>query len=49
MDEIYKDYEICTQANDWGYFEAASAIDCDAQIVISRTIEGLKIEIDELE
>tara|TARA_R110000851_G_C12643369_1_gene519289 strand:+ start:218 stop:367 length:150 start_codon:yes stop_codon:yes gene_type:complete len=49
MDEIYKDYRIYDQANDWGYFEAHSEKDCDAPIVVARTMEQLKIEIDELE
>jgi len=49
MTEIYKDYEIYTQANDWGYFEATSTKDCDAPIIVAKTIEQLKIEIDELE
>ena len=49
MDEIYKDYEIYTKKNYWGYFEAVHINDCDAPILISRTIEGLKIEIDEIE
>ena len=49
MKEIYKGYEISLQLNDWGYFEATSINDCDADIVTSKTIEALKIEIDELD
>jgi len=48
MDEIYKDYEICTKKNYWGYFEAVHINDCDAPIIVAREIEQLKIEIDEL-
>ena len=49
MDVIYKDYRIYDQANEWGYFEAVSEKDCDSPIIIARTMEQLKIEIDELE
>ena len=49
MIEIYKDYEIYNQVNDWGYFEATSIQDCDAPMIAARTIEQLKTKIDELE
>lgn len=48
LDIVYKNYEYSLQVNDWGYYEAVSILDCDAQIITSRTIEGLKTEIDEL-
>jgi len=44
----YKEYEIDTQGNGWGYFEATSLNDCDANIIYANTIEKVKAEIDEL-
>jgi len=43
----YKGYEIDTQENGYGYFEAIST-DCDAPIIFANTIEKVKVEIDEL-
>ena len=43
----YKNYDIDTQDNGWGYFEAINLDDCDAPILFANTIEKLKIEIDE--
>jgi len=43
----YKNYDIDTQDNEWGYFEAINLDDCDAPILFANTIEKLKIEIDE--
>jgi len=44
---VYKNYDIDTQSNDWGYFEAINLNDCDAPILFANTIEKLIIEIDE--
>jgi hypothetical protein len=44
---IYKGYEIDTQDNGYGYFEATSINDCDASIIFANTIEKVKVEIDE--
>lgn len=49
MDEIYKDYGICTQANEWGYYEATNLNDCDAYMKYAKSIEELKTEIDDKE
>lgn len=46
MKEIYKGYEIDHQLNDWGFYEADNVNDCDADVLTSKTIEALKIEID---
>lgn len=43
----YKNYDIDTQDNGWGYFEATNLKDCDAPILFANTIEKLKIEINE--
>ena len=43
----YKNYDIDTQDNGLGYFEATNLDDCDAPILFANTIEKLKIEIDE--
>ena len=45
--EIYKGFEIAIKPNLWGYFEAISTTDCDAQIIYAKTVSELKIEIDE--
>ena len=45
---IYKNYEITTNKNAWGYFEAINLKDCDAFYIYGKTIEEIKIEIDEL-
>ena len=44
----YKEYEIDTKGNCYGYFEATSLNDCDAPIIFADTIEKVKVEIDEL-
>ena len=43
----YKNYDIDTEDNGWGYFEATNLDDCDAPILFANTIEKLKIEINE--
>ena len=43
----YKNYDIDTEGNGWGYFEATNLNDCYAPILFANTIEKLKIEIDE--
>ena len=43
----YREYEIDTQGNGYGYFEATSLNDCDADIIYANTIEKVKVEIDE--
>ena len=44
---VYKNYDIDTKDNCWGYFEATNLNDCDAPILFANTIEKLKIEINE--
>ena len=44
---VYKNYDIDTEDNRWGYFEATNLVDCDAPMLFANTIEKLKIEIDE--
>lgn len=44
---IYKGYEIREKPNEWGFYEATSINDCDAYMLFSKTLEGLKTEIDE--
>ena len=44
--EIYKNYVIQLQTNCWGYFEAVSAINCDAFMIVGKTIEDIKEQID---
>jgi hypothetical protein len=44
--EIYKGYEISPQQNEWGYFEATPK-DCDSPQMFSKTLKGLKLDIDE--
>ena len=44
---VYKNYDIDTQNNCWGYFEAINLDNCDAPILFANTIEKLIIEIDE--
>lgn len=44
----YKNYQITDVPNEWGYFEAVSLIDCDAQILIDKTLQGLRDQIDDL-
>jgi hypothetical protein len=48
IDEIYKGYEISNQVNEGGYFEAINTVDCDADIIVCKTVKEIKIEIDEL-
>ncbi len=47
MKLIYKNYEI--EKNEWGYYEATNTLDCDAFMIHNKSLEGLKIEIDEKE
>jgi hypothetical protein len=44
---VYKNYDIDTQNNGWGYFEAINLDNCDAPMLFANTIEKLIIEIDE--
>ncbi len=44
---VYKNYDIDTEGNGWGYFEATNRNDCDAPILFANTIEKLIIEINE--
>ena len=44
---VYKNYDIDTQNNGWGYFEAINLDNCDAPILFANTIEKLIIEINE--
>lgn len=46
MKEIYKGYEISPR-NEWGYFEAVNIEEPETPIQISKTIDELKIQIDE--
>ena len=43
----YKNYDIDTQDNGWGYFEATNLDDCDAPILFANTVEKSIIEINE--
>ena len=45
---IYKNYKITEKPNEWGYYEATRLNDCDAPMIFALTIDGIKIEIDEL-
>lgn len=47
--EIYKGYEIDLTANEWLFFEAIKLNDCDAPILICKTVEQLKDLIDDLD
>lgn len=44
---IYKGYEITD--GDYSHFEAVSINDCDAYMIVCKTIEEVKTEIDELD
>ncbi len=44
---VYKNYDIDTEDNGWGYFEATNLDDCDAPMLFANTIEKLIIEINE--
>ena len=43
---IYKNWKI--EKVDFGYYQATNLNDCDAFMIHDRSIEGIKIEIDEL-
>ena len=45
--EIYKNWQI--EKGDYGYFEATNLNDCDAFMKHAKSIEEIKIEIDEEE
>jgi hypothetical protein len=45
--EEYKNYTIDLTQNEWGYFEATPD-DCDGKMIYAKSINQLKIEIDEL-
>ena len=42
---IYKGWEI--EKENFGYYEATNLQDCDAPMKFSKSIDELKIEIDE--
>ena len=44
---IYRGYKI--ELNEWGYYEAESLEDCDSSFLYAKTLEEIKIEIDEIE
>ena len=43
----YKGYSIDKIRNDFGYYEAISLNDCDADVIYAKSIKEAKIEIDE--
>jgi hypothetical protein len=45
--EIYKGWQI--EQNEFGYWEATNLNDCDAYIKFSKSLEQLKIDIDEVD
>jgi hypothetical protein len=49
MSVIYGNWKIETKPNDFGYFEATNLNDCDAEMILNKTLRGLTIDIDELE
>lgn len=46
---VYKNYEISEKPNDFGYYEGVNITDCDAQVLTAKSIDEVKIEVDELE
>ena len=44
--EIYKNWQI--EKYDFGHYEAMNLSDCDADLLIGKSIEELKMEIDEI-
>ena len=42
---IYKNYKI--EQIEFGYFAATNLEDCDEDLIFSKSIDELKIEIDE--
>lgn len=45
MKEAYRNYQI--EQGDYSYYEAYDLNDCDAYMEWAKTIEELKIQIDE--
>jgi len=44
--ETYKGYVI--ELDGFGYYEATNTSDCDAPVIVAKTIAGVVAEIDEL-
>tara|TARA_R110002167_G_scaffold284737_2_gene489850 strand:+ start:2522 stop:2662 length:141 start_codon:yes stop_codon:yes gene_type:complete len=44
--ETYKNYKI--EKGDFGYYEATSLTDCDANMIFAKSIEDIKRDIDEI-
>ena len=49
MSEIYKNWEIMKSPYAVGYYEAINLYDCDANMIIAKSVEEIKAEIDEWE
>ena len=47
--EIYKNWEIIKSPYAVGYYEATNLNDCDADMIIAKSVEEIKTEIDENE
>ena len=47
MKEIYKNWEIRKSDYAVGYYEATNLNDCDADMIIAKSVEEIKTEIDE--
>jgi len=45
--EIYKDWQIRKSIFAPGYYEATNLNDCDASMKYAKSLEEIKIEIDE--
>jgi len=45
--EIYKDWQIRKSIFAPGYYEATNLNDCDAFMIHAKSLEEIKIEIDE--
>ena len=45
----YKGYLIDTRINMYGFYDAVSIDDCDAEVIFATTIQGVKDDIDDLE
>ena len=48
MSEIYKNWEIIKSPYAVGYYEATNLYDCDANMIIAKSVEEIKTEIDEI-
>lgn len=45
---IYKRHKISEFPNEWGFFEAYDINDCDASMEHAKTLEQIKIYIDDV-